>query len=502
MKPIAWPSLARNSASAHALSRPALLLIVALSAMAAAASALASTRPKAGGTLRVQMIERVENIDPRQWPASSAQAAALERLDSLVFDRLIRLDERGALQPALAVSWLYDAKEKCWQFRMRAGVKFSDGTPLTPPIAAMALQQLLGVSFDVSANSDSVMVRAEQLPTDLPMKLATGRYFIFHAGDDGSLTGTGPFRQTLLESVGAATMMSFDANLTCWAGRPFVDKLALRVGMNGEQQADAIAFGQADLVELPPSQVRRAAQRGVRSVSSEPVELIALVMEGTRPAVQDSRVRQAISLAIDRSSIANVILQGQGTVAAGLLPNWISGYTHLFPTALDLAHAKDLVAASGYQLSRSAPLVLVYDSGDTEARAIADRVSVNLRELGLAVQVSEQAMNGKAKAPAADMRLVRRRIASPVATSALSELLKSFGEGAPDMNTLEDAYDAERAPVESFHVIPLVHVSESYGLSPEVRDWMAPRWGGWDLADVWLGPPSISSGSGSGSSAP
>ena len=39
-------------------------------------------------------------------------------------------------------------------------------------------------------------------------------------------------------------------------------------------------------------------------------------------------------------------------------------------------------------------------------------------------------------------------------------------------------------------MIPLVHVSESYGLSPQVRDWMPPRWGGWDLADVWLGPPS------------
>jgi hypothetical protein len=147
-------------------------------------------------------------------------------------------------------------------------------------------------------------------------------------------------------------------------------------------------------------------------------------------------------------------------------------------------------------------LVLVYDSGDTEARAIADRVSVNLRELGLAVQVSEQAMNGKAKAPAADLRLARRRIDPPVATSALSGLLKSYGEGAPDMKTLEDAYDAERSPVESYHVIPLVHVSESYGLSSEVRDWMTPRWGGWDLADVWLGPPSASSGSASGSSAP
>jgi ABC-type transport system substrate-binding protein len=462
----------------------------------------ASVRPRFGGTLRVQMSERVENLDPRQRPSAPAQTAALERLDTLVFDRLIRLDGHGTLQPGLAVSWQYDAQGKRWLFRLRDGVKFSDGTPLTPPVAAMALQQLLGASFDVSANSDSVVIGADQSLVGLPMQLATGRYFIFRAGDDGSLVGTGPFRYTLIESMGAATQMVFDANETCWAGRPYVDKLALTIGMNGDQQADAIAFGQADIVELPPSQVRRAAHRGVRTVSSDPVELFALVLDAARPAVQDPRARQAISLAIDRTSIANVILQGQGAVAAGLLPNWISGYAHLFPVSFDLPRAKDLLAASGRQLSRSSPLVLVYDSSDTEARAVADRVSVNLREAGIVVQVSGQPVDGKAKPPAADLRMVRERMDAPVAAQSLFELLQPLGEPAANMKTLEDVYDAERAPLEAYRVIPLVHVPESYGLSPQVRDWMAPRWGGWDLADVWLGPPSTAGSGAPGSGTP
>src|SRR5580704_11422937 len=61
----------------------------------------ASVRPRLGGTLRVQMSERVENLDPRQRPSAPAQTAALERLDTLVFDRLIRLDGHGTLQPGL-----------------------------------------------------------------------------------------------------------------------------------------------------------------------------------------------------------------------------------------------------------------------------------------------------------------------------------------------------------------------------------------------------------------
>jgi peptide/nickel transport system substrate-binding protein len=468
--------------------------LLALSAAATAPNAAASTRPQRGGTLRVQISEHIAAIDPRQWPSDPAQAAAAERVDSFVFDRLVRLDEHGTLQPALAISWQHDAQSKRWQFRLRDGVKFSDGSPLTPPVAAMALQQLLGASFDVSATSDTVVIQAEHSLPDFPAELAMGRYFIFHVAEDNSLTGTGPFRVAEWPTAGSSAQAIFVANDSCWAGRPFVDKIELLMGVDFQQQANAISFGQADVVELPASQVRRAAQRGVRTASSDPVELFALIFDASRPAVQDAHLRQAISLFIDRTSVADVILQKQGVPAGGLLPNWISGYAHLFPASSDLPRAKDLLAASGRELSRSMPLVLVYDSGDAEAHAVADRVAVNLREVGIKVQVSGQMADGKTKPAAADLRLVRHRISTPDPAAALSELLISLGETAMDLETPEQIYAAERAPIDSFHVIPLVHVSESYGLSPQVRDWMAPRWGGWKLEDVWLGPPSVAGG--------
>jgi ABC-type transport system substrate-binding protein len=472
----------------------ALVALLALGAIAIAADAAPSTRPQMGGTLRVQMGERVPSIDPRQWPSVPDLSAAAERVDSLVFDRLARLDKHGMLQPALATSWEHDPSFKRWQFRLRDGVKFSDGSPLTPPIAALALQQLLGASFDVSATSDNVVIQADHSLPNFPMELATGRYFIFQTGENNSLTGTGPFRDTLRESVGAVEMIVFAANESCWAGRPFLDKIDITLGVNPQQRATAIAFGQADVVELPASEVRRAAQRGVRTASSDPVELFALVVDASRPALQDARVRQAISLAIDRVSIGDVILQRQGVAAGSLLPNWISGYAHLLPAVSDLPRAKELLAASGRQLSRSAPLLLFYDSSDAEGRAVADRVVVNLREVGIMVQVSGQIADGKAKPAAADLRLVRRHIDAPDTATALSELLNSLGEASTDLETPEQIYAAERAPVDAFRIIPLVHFSESYGLGPKVRDWMAPRWGGWRLEDVWLGSVSAAGG--------
>ncbi len=381
------------------------------------------------------MSEPIGTVDPRLWPADPSQDAAADRVDSLVFDRLVRVDGHGTLQPALAVSWQHDGESKRWQFRLRDGVKFTDGTLLTPPIAAMALQQLLGASFDVSANSDSVVIQLDKPNPSLAWQLAAGRYFIFNAGDQGSLTGTGPFRFTLLESVGRAELAVFEANESCWAGRPFVDKVDLAGGASSDEQAKAISFGQADVVQAPASEIRLMAQRGVRIASSEPVELFALVFDLSRPAVQDARVRQAISLSIDRASIADVILQRQGIPAGSLLPNWISGYAHLFPAGADLPRAKDLRAASGSQSSRLAPLVLLFDSGDAEAHVVADRVAVNLQEVGIKVQVAGSVADGKTKPSVADVRLVRHRLAAPDAAVALSEMLNSLGEPAAALET-------------------------------------------------------------------
>jgi ABC-type transport system substrate-binding protein len=452
----------------------------------------ASRRPERGGTLRVQMQLRVATFDPRQWPAESARTASVERVESLLFDRLVRFDDRGTPQAALAISWQHDAHSKRWQFLIRKGVKFSDGSALTPEAAALALQQLLGNEFDVSATSDSVAIQADRSMPDFLSTLAAGRYFIFHTADDGSLTGTGPFRVGEWPKGNGPLKVVFISNESCWAGRPFVDKIELTMGVDFEQQANAIAFGQADVVELPASQVRRAVQRGVRSASSDPVELFALQFDATRPAVQDQRVRQAISLAVDRASIADVILQKQAVAAGSLLPNWISGYAHLFPVVTDLPRAKELLAAAGREVSHPMALTLVYDSGDAEARAIAERVAVNLREAGIVTQIS--GLTTDAKNPPADMRLVRYRLAAPDPGIALAGILNALGEAPTSTETPEQAYAAERAPIDAFRVIPLVHVTESYGLSPQVRDWMPPRWGGWRLEDVWLGPPQAAAG--------
>jgi len=131
MRRIVFPSCARSKRW---------FAVVVVTSVLAAASVMASVRPRFGGTLRVQMRERVLTIDPRQWPPGSEQIGAAERLEALIFDRLVRFDDHGVPQPMLAVSWQNDAQSKRWQFLLRKGVKFSDGSPLTPEVAEEAVR--------------------------------------------------------------------------------------------------------------------------------------------------------------------------------------------------------------------------------------------------------------------------------------------------------------------------------------------------------------------------
>ena len=98
--------------------------LAAVSLLALRADAV--ERPRYGGTLRVEMQAAVRRLDPAEAP---------ERLAGLVFERLVRLDERGRPQPALALSWQSSPGGRRWQFRLRPGVKFHDGSPLTPAAA-------------------------------------------------------------------------------------------------------------------------------------------------------------------------------------------------------------------------------------------------------------------------------------------------------------------------------------------------------------------------------
>jgi peptide/nickel transport system substrate-binding protein len=267
-------------------------------------------------------------------------------------------------------------------------------------------------------------------------------------------------------------------------GRPYLDGIEIQMGRPHREQAIDLELGNADIVELGVGQALSPANRSPsrRIWMSEPVRLLALVFA---PQVTDARLREAVALAVDRAAIHNVLLQRLGEIAGSLLPQWISGYAFLFPTAADPLRARSLASALAPPLR-----ALTLSFTDPEWRALADRIALNARDAGIAITAGQNTPN-------ADLRLLEVRIPSADPAQALAALASVFAFPEParerysvtGATTPETLLAVERSYLASFRVIPLFHLPYCYGVGPRVRGGpgITPL-GQWRFENLWLEP--------------
>ena len=440
------------------------LLSVALISLACAASS--ATRPRYGGTLRVEMQSTPVTLDlpPLNAPIDYWNMA---RVLSLVGDNLVEIDAEDRPQPGLALAWERDSAARHWQFTLRHAVKFHDGSPAS----TSAIAQILGAlheDWNVRASGDLLIVETEAPFPSLLAELALPRNLIVTRNATGTPIGTGPFRVVDFQP---GKSLKLAASEDCWAGRPFLDAIEIEFGKSLRDQATALELGRADVIEAAPQ--TSSNQRG-RSPSSLPIELMALVIPPNSKA-QDIHLRQALALAIDRKPIHSALLKGAGEPSAALLPNWMTGYSAAFPTQVNVQRAKVLVAES-----RQPVLTLSYDARDPQAQLIAERIALNARDAGITVQVSLSGPD--------DLRLERIAVPTPDPALALRELAKQLTLQPPILqgNAVEDLYQSERALLESASVIPLFHLPVASASSARMHGWAPSQLGSWKLGDLWL----------------
>jgi len=477
-------------------------LSLALLVIVAALAATAARRPRYGGALTVELAGRVTSLDPAQPQANVEDQLAQDRLLALFADRLVRLDGHGQPQPSLAASWQHDAAFKHWEFQLRADTHFQDGTLIRPDAVVSSLK-VVNPGWEMSGNTNShtiwtkptiaiavdlsVAIDSDTPQPDLLYVLAEPRNSILLRKSFGAVVGTGPFRISTWEPGQHAVLT---ANDDYWGGRPFLDSVDIQMGRVARDRMMDLDLGKSDVVEVSPESARLAAARGSRISTSDPSELLAVVFMNASAGAKGARVRQALSLAIDRASLVNVVLQKEGESAAALLPQWSTGYAFLFSAPFDPATAQQLSA----QISPAPALKLGYDSADALERMIAERIAVNAQAAGIAV--SAQAISSNASsAPAFDARVIRLPLASPAPGVALENLIGTLtvAQGTNPVflsvanpDDLEYLYSREREILDAYELIPLVHLPQVVGLSARVRDWMPLRYGEWRLADVWL----------------
>jgi peptide/nickel transport system substrate-binding protein len=448
--------------------------LVVSSLMVGALAANAETRPQYGGVLHVGMRAAPTSLDPAD--ATQLDSFARRSLTMLMFDTLVTTDGSVRVQPSLATSWQGVQGNQRWQFQIRRGVKFHDGTPLSAGVAADSLGAA-NPSWKVSADGDSVVIERDISDPDLLAELALPRNAIVKRNPENAPSGTGPFH---IVDWQRGKKLALAAEENCWRGRPFLDAIEIEMGESFRDQITALELGKRNLVEVSPDQTHQfsqdwISQAGRGLASSTPMELLALLFTRDVTSPEEKLLREALAWSVERGSIRSVLLQGAGQATTSILPNWMSGYGFVFPTDADLPrarHAREPV--------HTVPTWTVgYDGSDSMTRLLTERIALNAKDAGVSLQPTPAAV--------ADLRLVRIPLASPDPWIALANVATLAGTPAgKDGGSVEDLYAREVAILATQRMIPLFHLPVSYAASATLKDWVLRPDGSWTLADAWL----------------
>lgn len=432
---------------------------------AMALSAAARTRPHYGGTLHVE-------IDGDPWHGDDGLARRL------VLDGLTTFDANGLVKPALAVSWQASGRDHRWEFRLRTGVHFHDGSLLTAQAAMMSLNLSCGTGCPWSAvravGSSLVFTSDSPLP-NLPALLATNSFLITLTRTSEGLPpaepiGTGPFR---VASAGN-NLLSLAANENGWQGRPFVDQIVLTSHRSIRDQWLDLTFGRADVVEVPIDQIRQAQMQRLNVVTSPDAMLLALEVSDSG-GLANPMLRAAIAHAVDRAPLYNVIYQRQGEVTASLLPQALSGYAFLFPANRDLKKADELRGGI------NPPHLTLKVEGDGAMQLTAQRLALNLRDAGFIVTVVSNAQRP-------DLLLTRLPIAGSDPAAVLSTVLYQAAQAPPITGDApETLFQAERNVLDQHTIIPLLDLPRAWATGQRMRNFSLRADGTPDLASASMG---------------
>jgi peptide/nickel transport system substrate-binding protein len=311
---------------------------------------------------------------------------ANQQISEQIFDTLVGRDEKLRSVPALATAWrLLD--ETTWEFTLRPGVLFHDGTQFTAADAVFTIARAPAVPNSPASYAPYVSHIAEAvavddltlrirtkgpyptLPLDLSELYIVSKKAAEHATTDDfnkgkAAIGTGAYR--FVEWLPGQRLV-LARNDAYWGAKPAIERVVFRVLPSDPSRVAALLAGDVSLIEaVPPAdlaQLRKNPSVAVWSAAS--TRLIYLHMDTSRAATPfvadkagaplpanpllDRRVRLALSKAINRQAIVDRILEGSASIAGQMVPQGLVGWNPaLVPEPYDPDGAKKLLAEAGY----------------------------------------------------------------------------------------------------------------------------------------------------------
>jgi peptide/nickel transport system substrate-binding protein len=310
-------------------------------------------------------------------PAFSTSDADGTRI-SLVYDRLMYLDNSWRPQPQLATSWSSNKEGTVWEFKLRRGVKFHDGTPLTaadvvysfqrlldPKTGSAATSEMTGItSNDVSA-PDPYTVRFDLKAADvvLPLTITNRFTFIVKNGMTKEFLrkqaiGTGPFK--LASFTPGVEPTTFTKNSSYWMpGKPYVQGVSLTSITEEASRIAALESGEVHIIwdMTSADATSLGAQSGVDVYSVKTPFIVNLACWCDTPPFTDNRVRQAMKLVLDRSQVQELTVGKFGAVAYDdPVGGWMEYGLDVKGHVRDVKKAKQLLEAAGHHSGLSLEL--------------------------------------------------------------------------------------------------------------------------------------------------
>jgi peptide/nickel transport system substrate-binding protein len=371
----------------------------------------------------IALGDNIRTIDPIGSPSVDA---ASERLRTLIFNTLVKKDEKFDYSGELASDIKRSDDGTTYTFALRDGVKFHDGRVLSSADVKYTLDLVFTSDFAKSASfyegtgdEKRSYIKSVEVPDARTIVVTLTKPWVgllsnlvpvaiipkdSYESQKTHPLGTGPFKFIRYDNT--QQVCDVEAFPEYWEGTPKLPAIRVRVISDMNAMQAELQAGRVDIAPMPtslsPDAVKRLEQDQNLQVKAFPGSNVVLLTINTSSAPLDNvKVRQAVAYAIDRESLIKNLLLGFGEIAHSIIPEESWAYSPGQTYTYDPARAKQLLDEAGFRDPDGAgprmrfdkPVVYKLSGSSIAGRQYAGVIQNYLKEVGIPVEIQTPEQN-------------------------------------------------------------------------------------------------------------